>query len=233
MKTATTPIIVALDYSDANNAWLLVNQLSPELCRLKVGKELFVTAGPDFVRQLVDKGFDVFLDLKFYDIPNTVAQACVAAAKLGVWMLTVHASGGLRMMQAARVALNTLEGNKPLLVGVTVLTSMLSDDLQECGVDVAPEQQVLRLAELAHQANLDGVVCSANEAAVLRTKFNSDFLLVTPGIRSADHTSTDDQRRILTPKAALAAGSNYLVIGRPITQAVNPYQALENILSSL
>lgn len=232
MKTATTPIIVALDYPDAKNAWLLVNQLSPILCRLKVGKELFVTAGPDFVRQLIAKGFDVFLDLKFHDIPNTVAQACIAAAKLGVWMINVHCSGGSKMMQAARQALDQLDGHKPLLIGVTVLTSMTDIDLSECGINRSAEQQVLHSAKIAKDAGLDGVVCSANEAKVLRGKFGKDFCLVTPGIRPVNY-GQDDQQRIMTPKAALAAGSDYLVIGRPISQALNPIEALKNILDSL
>jgi len=232
MKAATTPIIVVLDYPNAQDAWLLVNQLSPALCRLKVGKELFVTAGPDFVRQLIAKGFDVFLDLKFHDIPNTVAQACVAAAKLGVWMINVHCSGGSKMMQAARQAIDQLEGHKPLLIGVTVLTSMTNSDLSECGISRSTDEQVLHLAKLAKDAGLDGVVCSANEAKVLRGKFGKDFCLVTPGIRPVNY-GQDDQQRIMTPKAALAAGSDYLVIGRPITQALNPIEALKNILDLL
>lgn len=232
MKTCSTPIIVVLDYPDAASAWALVNQLTPELCRLKVGKELFVAAGPDFVRQLVAKGFDVFLDLKFHDISNTVAHACVAAAKLGVWMINVHCSGGSKMMSAARTAIDQLDGHKPLLIGVTVLTSMTDSDLSECGINHSAEQQVLHLAKLAKQAGLDGVVCSANEAATLRAKFGKDFYLVTPGIRPADHHQ-DDQQRIMTPKTALEAGSDYLVIGRPIIQADNPIKALKNIIESL
>jgi orotidine-5'-phosphate decarboxylase len=233
MKTCFTPIIVVLDYPNAAAALTLVNQLSPELCRLKVGKELFVAAGPDFIRQLVAKGFDVFLDLKFHDIPNTVAQACVAAANLGVWMINVHASGGSKMMAAARAAIDQLDGHRPLLIGVTVLTSMSVSDLQEIGINHSPEEQVLRLATLAHQAGLDGVVCSANEAAALRAKFGSDFNLVTPGIRPINYLTKDDQSRVLTPRDALQAGSDYLVIGRPITQAENPLEALNKIIESL
>lgn len=232
MATCNTPIIVVLDYSNADSAWELVNQLSPELCRLKVGKELFVAAGPDFVRQLVAKGFDVFLDLKFHDIPNTVAQACVAAANLGVWMINVHCSGGSKMMSAARAAIDQLKGNKPLLIGVTVLTSLADSDLQEFGINGSVEAQVLRLAELTQRAGLDGVVCSANEAAALRAKLGKGFCLVTPGIRLVDHRN-DDQQRIMTPKAALEAGSDYLVIGRPITQAANPLEVLKTIIQSI
>ena len=233
MKTCSTPIIVVLDYPNAAAALTLVNQLSPELCRLKVGKELFVAAGPDFVQQLVAKGFDVFLDLKFHDIPNTVARACVAAAKLGVWMINVHCSGGSKMMSAARTAIDRLEGHKPLLIGVTVLTSMTMSDLQESGINYSPEEQVLHLAELAYQARLDGVVCSAHEAAALRAKFGKDFCLVTPGIRPADYAAKDDQSRIVTPREAVDNGSDYLVIGRPITQANHPLEALKQIIQSL
>jgi orotidine-5'-phosphate decarboxylase len=257
MKTCSSPIIVVLDYPNAASAWKLVNQLTPELCRLKVGKELFVAAGPDFVRQLVAKGFDVFLDLKFYDIPNTVAHACVAAANLGVWMINVHCSGGTKMMQAARQAIDQQAGHKPLLIGVTVLTSMVNDDLSECGVNKSTDEQVLDLAELAYQSGLDGVVCSANEAKVLRAKFGKDFCLVTPGIRfisplvpsgaqvgevavskrSEDRrergSREDDQQRVMTPKAATLAGSDYLVIGRPITQCPDPLQALNDIIKSI
>ena len=233
MKICSSPIILVLDYPNADSARALINQLTPELCRLKVGKELFVAAGPDFVRQLVTKGFDVFLDLKFHDIPNTVAHACVAAANLGVWMINVHCSGGLKMMQAARQAIDQLAGHKPLLIGVTVLTSMTNDDLSESGISKTTDEQVLHLAELAHRAGLDGVVCSANEAKVLRAKFGKDFCLVTPGIRPADYANQDDQQRILTPKAAMEAGSNYLVIGRPITQSANPLQALKDVIKSL
>jgi orotidine-5'-phosphate decarboxylase len=233
MTICKIPIIVVLDYPNADSAWVLIDQLTPELCRLKVGKELFVAAGPDFVRQLVIKGFDVFLDLKFHDIPNTVAKACVAAANLGVWMINVHCSGGLKMMQAARHAIDQLDGHKPLLIGVTVLTSMSDSDLSECGINHSAEQQVLHLAKLAHQAGLDGVVCSANEAEALRAKFGKEFCLVTPGIRPVNHATKDDQQRIMTPKAALAVGSDYLVIGRPITQAASPLEALKTIIQSI
>ena len=224
-------IIVALDYPDADLARQFVAKVRPELCRLKVGKELFVTAGPDFVRELVGQGYDVFLDLKFHDIPNTVAQACKAAARLGVWMMNVHAAGGPRMLTAAREALEAVpkgEQPRPLLIAVTVLTSMGGEELKAIGVDATAEQQVLRLAGLTGEAGLDGVVCSALEASVLRQAMGPDFCLVTPGIRPAG-SATGDQTRILTPAQALRAGADYLVIGRPITQAADPLAVLESI----
>jgi len=228
-------IIVALDYPDADAARRFVSSMGathgPELCRLKVGKELFVAAGPDFVRELVGQGYDVFLDLKFHDIPNTVAQACKAAARLGVWMMNVHASGGPRMLTAAREALET-SPKRPLLIAVTVLTSMGGEELQAIGVAANAEDQVLRLAQLTADAGLDGVVCSAQEAAVLRRAIGPDFYLVTPGIRPAGSASAD-QTRILTPAQALAAGSDFLVIGRPITQAVDPLAALQSITQEI
>ena len=220
-------IIVALDYPDGESAWALTRQLDPKLCRLKVGKELFTAAGPDLVRKLVSAGFDVFLDLKFHDIPNTVAAACKAAAGLGVWMMNVHASGGRRMMVAARDALADLE-KRPTLIGVTVLTSMGLEELKECGINASPEEQVMRLARLAKSCNLDGVVCSALEALQLRAELGKDFALVTPGIRPAG-SEAGDQTRIMTPAKAIIAGSDYLVIGRPITQAPDPLIALKNI----
>ncbi len=227
MQLNDPKIIVALDYSEGDQALALAKRLDPALCRLKVGKELFTAAGPELVESLVDAGFGVFLDLKFHDIPNTVASAVKAAARLGVWMVNVHASGGGKMMAAAREA---LEGaaNRPKLIAVTVLTSMSRGDLAEIGLDVEPRQQVRRLAKLTQDAGLDGVVCSAQEAAMLKGELGRDFLLVTPGIRPAD-ASTDDQSRIMTPAAAIAAGSDYLVIGRPITKAADPLQALRNI----
>ena len=220
-------IIVALDYPDAESARQVVARLSPELCRLKVGKELFVAAGPDFVRELVGQGYAVFLDLKFHDIPNTVAQSCKAAARLGVWMVNVHAAGGPRMLAAAREALEGFE-RRPLLIAVTVLTSMGPAELAAIGVDAAPEQQVLRLARLSAEAGLDGVVCSAREAPALRQARGPDFRLVTPGIRPAG-SEAGDQTRILTPVQAMEAGANYLVIGRPITQAADPVATLRQI----
>lgn len=220
-------IIVALDYADAKSALKLVEQLDPTLCRLKVGKELFTAEGPQFVTQLVRANFGVFLDLKFHDIPNTVAKACAAASDLGVWMLNVHASGGLEMMQAAREAVNHSE-SKPLLIAVTVLTSMNQAALNQIGVPVDLTQHVLNLATLTKRANLDGVVCSALEATMLRTQIGPEFCLVTPGIRPAN-ANQDDQSRVVTPADALKNGAHYLVIGRPITQAENPLNALQAI----
>jgi orotidine-5'-phosphate decarboxylase len=224
-------IIVALDFSDAISALALVTRLDPALCRLKVGKELFTVAGPQLVEQLQRCGFDVFLDLKFHDIPNTTAQACKAAAALGVWMVNVHASGGRRMMEAAREGLVNFV-KPPKLIAVTVLTSMAQADLLELGVTVTPAEQVLRLASLAQASGLDGVVCSAQEAALLRKQLGAGFCLVTPGIRPAE-ASADDQSRIMTPRAALESGSSYLVIGRPITKAVDPLQALQQITNEI
>ena len=220
-------IIVALDYADAKSALKLVEQLDPTLCRLKVGKELFTAEGPQFVTQLVRANFGVFLDLKFHDIPNTVAKACAAASDLGVWMLNVHASGGLEMMQAAREAVNQSE-SKPLLIAVTVLTSMNQAALNQIGVPVDLTQHVLNLATLTKRANLAGVVCSALEATMLRTQIGPEFCLVTPGIRPAN-VKQDDQSRVVTPVDALKNGAHYLVIGRPITQAENPLKALQAI----
>ena len=220
-------IIVALDYSDARPALELVVKLEPALCRLKIGKELFTVAGPQLLEQLMRRGFEIFLDLKFHDIPNTTAQACKAAAALGVWMINVHALGGRKMMEAAREAIaNTAQ--PPKLVAVTVLTSMAQQDLSELGMNATPAELVLRLATLARDSGLDGVVCSAQEAALLRRNCGDNFLLVTPGIRPAD-ANADDQARTMTPRAALENGADYLVIGRPITQAADPLQALKNI----
>lgn len=227
MKGENSRVIVALDYSDAKPALELAARLNPADCRLKVGKELFTAAGPALVRELVDRGFGVFLDLKFHDIPNTVAAACRAAAELGVWMLNVHASGGSRMMQAARAAVDQ-SAHRPLLIGVTVLTSMDANALRETGVDREPAQQVLHLARLAQASGLDGVVCSAQEAPMLRAALGNDFLLVTPGIRPTG-ADVGDQSRIMTPARAIEAGADYLVIGRPITQADHPVAALQTI----
>jgi orotidine-5'-phosphate decarboxylase len=226
-KNNDPKIIVALDYADADSALKLVNQLDPALCRLKVGKELFTAAGPQFVEKLTHSDFGVFLDLKFHDIPNTVAKACSAASNLGVWMLNVHASGGLEMMQAAKKAVDSSD-TKPLLIAVTVLTSMNQETLNQIGIHTDLATHVLNLAKLTQQAGLDGVVCSALEAQMLRSNLGSEFCLVTPGIRPAN-ASKDDQLRIVTPADALALGSSYLVIGRPITQADNPLTALEAI----
>jgi len=220
-------IIVALDYPQAAPALALVQRLEPALCRLKVGKELFTVAGPQFVEQLQRRGFDVFLDLKFHDIPNTTAQACKAAAALGVWMVNVHALGGRRMMETAREALEGVS-QRPKLIAVTVLTSMAHDDLQGIGINASPAEMVLRLAGLAKDSGLDGVVCSAQEATALRQQCGSEFSLVTPGIRP-ENAAANDQSRIMTPRAALDAGASYLVIGRPITQAADPLIALKEI----
>ncbi len=224
-------IIVALDYADADSALSLVNLLNPALCRLKVGKELFTAAGPQLVEQLMRHGFEVFLDLKFHDIPNTTAQACKAAATLGVWMVNVHALGGRRMMEAAREALANFN-KPPRLIAVTVLTSMAQADLAEVGILVSPAEQVLHLAALAQASGMDGVVCSALEAPLLRKQAGNEFCLVTPGIRPAEAV-TDDQSRIMTPRAALESGSSYLVIGRPITKAADPLLALQQISNEI
>jgi orotidine-5'-phosphate decarboxylase len=227
----TSRIIVALDYPSADAALQLVGQLSPELCRLKVGKELFTRAGPQLVESLVGQGFDVFLDLKFHDIPNTVASACHAAADLGVWMLNVHALGGARMLEAAREGVSRA-GHSPLLIAVTILTSMDETDLAAVGLAGSPLENVMRLARLAQQSGLDGIVCSSREVTPLRAELERDFKLVTPGIRPAG-SQADDQRRIMTPVDAVTNGSDYLVIGRPVTQADDPVGILRTINSEL
>ena len=224
-------IIVALDFADATSALNLVNQLDPSLCKLKVGKELFTATGPQFVEQLIAKNFKVFLDLKFHDIPTTVKKACQAASNFGVWMLNVHASGGTSMMHAAAEGVDIgsqSRSNKPLLIAVTVLTSMNQASLSEVGITESVENQVLKLAKLTQQAGLNGVVCSALEAQLLKQHLPNDFLLVTPGIRPAS-SSLDDQSRVLTPSQALQMGASYLVIGRPITQAAQPLAVLTQI----
>lgn len=231
-SNVSSPVVVALDYDNAEAALAMADQLDPALCRVKVGKELFTIAGPEVVRELVKRGFEVFLDLKFHDIPNTVAAAVRAAAELGVWMVNVHASGGARMMKAAAEALEPYGEDKPLLIGVTVLTSTAPEELAEVGVSRPLQDQVLVLASLAQTSGLDGVVCSAQEAAVLRRECGEDFALVTPGIRPAG-AAADDQRRIVTPAQALEWGSTYLVIGRPITAAPEPVEALKKILAEL
>ncbi|MBX9266675.1 orotidine-5'-phosphate decarboxylase [Chromobacterium violaceum] len=223
----TSPVVVALDFADADGALAFASRLDPAECRLKVGKELFTSSGRHLVESLAARGFQVFLDMKFHDIPNTVAQACKASAESGVWMVNVHASGGRRMMEAAREALAGYS-QRPLLIAVTVLTSMEASDLAEVGIAATPQEHVLRLATLTRDCGLDGVVCSAQEAAMLKQALGRDFKLVTPGIRLAD-SAGDDQRRVMTPTAALAAGSDYLVIGRPITRAADPLAALRAI----
>ncbi|MEO0443786.1 MAG: orotidine-5'-phosphate decarboxylase [Pseudomonadota bacterium] len=228
----TSPLLVAMDFSHAADCLALAQQLNPKHCRLKVGKELFTSAGPVLVEQLMQMDFEIFLDLKFHDIPTTCAKAVKASAELGVWMVNVHASGGLSMMVAAREAIDHAQGAKPLLIGVTVLTSMHHDDLRGIGITQRPEEQVLRLAALAKKAALDGVVCSAQEASVLKSTLGQDFCLVSPGIRPAG-SANNDQCRIMTPEDALEQGSDYLVIGRPITQAPEPAVACEDILKSI
>lgn len=233
MQTPDNPrIIVALDFPSDQPALALVDQLDPAKCRLKVGKELFTRSGPALVRDLQNRGFDVFLDLKFHDIPNTTSAAVAAAADLGVWMVNVHASGGEKMMTACRDRLESFGKDRPLLIAVTVLTSMGPEDLAGIGITDSPEAQVSRLATLTRSCGLDGVVCSAQEAPALKAEQGKDFKLVTPGIRplSADK---GDQQRIMTPTDALKAGSDYLVIGRPITQAADPLAALEAIHSEV
>jgi len=219
-------ILVALDYPTAEQAMAMAQQLDPEVCRVKVGKELFTRCGPAIVESLHGLGFELFLDLKFHDIPNTVAKACAAAAELGVWMVNVHASGGRRMMEAAREAVekSSSADQRTKLIAVTVLTSMERSDLQEIGLDIDPLEQVKRLAALTQRSGLDGVVCSAQEAAELRTQAGDGFELITPGIRPAN-AEKGDQRRVMTPAEAIAAGSTYLVVGRPITGAVDPSAA--------
>lgn len=225
-------VIVALDYDNQADALTFVDRIDPRSCRLKVGKEMFTLFGPDFVKQLHQRGFSLFLDLKFHDIPNTCSKAVRAAAEMGVWMVNVHASGGERMMTASREILEPYGTDRPLLIGVTVLTSMERSDLSGIGLDIEPQQQVVRLANLSKNAGLDGVVCSAQEASTLKQQLGQEFKLVTPGIRPVG-ADVGDQKRIMTPFDAIQAGSDYLVIGRPITQAVNPDQVLVDINASL
>lgn len=224
-------IIVALDFSDRGAAEALAARLDPELCRVKVGKELFTAAGPDLVRSLCERQFGVFLDLKFHDIPSTVAGACRAAAALGVWMINVHACGGRVMLEAAREAIDGIR-QRPLLTGVTVLTSLADADLAEVGVGATMEEQVLKLACLCRECALDGVVCAVDEAASLRAHTGPGFLLVSPGIRPSG-MRTDDQKRVAVPAAAIGAGCDYLVVGRPITRAADPLKALLQIDSEV
>lgn len=225
-------VIVALDYDNQEQALSFVDQLDPSLCKVKVGKEMFTLFGPEFVKSLVAKGFDVFLDLKFHDIPNTVGKACKAAAELGVWMVNVHASGGLPMMQAAKESIAQSSRPETKLIAVTVLTSMDQSQLSGVIDNVTPEQQVLRLASLTAQAGLDGVVCSAKEAAMLRNEIGEDFLLVTPGIRPKG-SDAGDQKRVMTPPEAIDSGVSYLVMGRPITQASDPMDVLKQVNASI
>ncbi|MBI6550416.1 orotidine-5'-phosphate decarboxylase [Xenorhabdus lircayensis] len=231
-KQIDSPVVVALDYDNQDAALTFVDKIDPQSCRLKVGKEMFTLYGPQFVQALHQRDFDVFLDLKFHDIPNTTAKAIAAAAELGVWMVNVHASGGARMMTAAKEALLSYGKDAPLLIAVTVLTSMEQSDLLGTGIDVTPAQQAERLALLTKQCGLDGVVCSAHEAQQLKTVCGQAFQLVTPGIRP-EGGEADDQRRIMTPSQAVQAGVDYMVIGRPITRAENPALALQQINQSI
>jgi orotidine-5'-phosphate decarboxylase len=227
-------VIVALDFAKKEDALSFVDQVTPSDCRLKIGKEMFTYYGPQFVEQLVKKGFDVFLDLKFHDIPTTVAKAVKASAEMGVWMVNVHASGGRKMMEAAREVLIPYGDKAPLLIAVTVLTSMEQSDLADIGLDISPFEQVVRLANLTKQAGLDGVVCSAQEASALKSTLGHEFKLITPGIRLVENnTKTDDQSRVMTPINAIKAGADYLVVGRPVTQAADPLAVLQQINSSL
>ena len=236
---ATTPnatereprVIVALDYDNAGDALAFADAVHPSDCRLKVGLELFTLAGPSLVEKLASRGFDVFLDLKFHDIPNTVAQACRAAAQLGVWMLNVHTLGGPRMLAAAREAIDGCP-DKPLLIGVTILTSHSAEELLQIGLTKSPPEMVVNLASMAQQAGLDGVVCSPHEAASLKQTQGDAFVLVTPGVRPAG-SDNNDQARIMTPAEAISQGSDYLVIGRPITRAPDPVAALAEIIASI
>jgi orotidine-5'-phosphate decarboxylase len=224
-------IVVALDFPELAPALALVERIDPRLCRLKVGKEMFTRFGPELVRRLVDGGFQVFLDLKYHDIPNTVAAACGAAADLGVWMINVHALGGRRMMEAAGERLARLS-HRPLLVAVTILTSLGEEDIQEVGLTGTPQSNVLRLAALAQSSGLDGVVCSPREAGAIREQSGDGFTLVTPGIRPR-HAALNDQTRVMSPVEALNSGADYLVIGRPVTGADDPLGALEDIDSEI
>jgi orotidine-5'-phosphate decarboxylase len=224
-------VIVAIDVPDLAGALALAARLDPRLCRVKVGKELFTAAGPAVVDAFHQRGFDVFLDLKYHDIPNTVAGACRAAARLGVWMLNVHASGGEAMMRAARDAVAAVS-RPPLVIAVTVLTSLGDADLEQVGFNGSANDIVVRLARLTRACGLDGVVCSAQEAPALRAATGDDFLLVTPGIRLPED-ARGDQVRVVTPPEAVRLGASYLVIGRPITGAADPVATLESIRQSL
>lgn len=224
-------IVVALDYPTTQQAIQLVERLDPEHCRLKVGKELFTRGGPELIDSIHKQGFDIFLDLKFHDIPNTVAAACRAAADLGIWMVNVHALGGRRMLEAARESLEN-SNHVPKLIAVTILTSHTDEDLLEIGLSGSSEENVLRLARLAHESGLDGVVCSAKESRLLKKEIASDFVLVTPGIRPL-WAVKGDQSRIMTPKDAITSGSDYLVIGRPITASEDPLAALLKVREEL
>jgi len=229
--STSSPVVVALDFPDVGQALAMADKLDPSLCRVKVGKELYTAAGPIILEELHKRNYEVFLDLKFHDIPNTCAKAVGVAAELGVWMVNVHASGGRRMMEAARNELDK-KTHKPLLIGVTVLTSMEQSDLADIGLDIDPMIHVERLAKLTQASGLDGVVCSAREVSLIRNVCGNDFLTVTPGIRPAG-ADIGDQKRVMTPEQAIEAGVNYMVIGRPITQAANIRDALNTIASDV
>jgi orotidine-5'-phosphate decarboxylase len=226
-----SPIIVALDYPELDMATGMLDRLDPDMTRVKVGKEMFTRFGPAMVEACMQRGFEVFLDLKFHDIPNTVAGACRSAADMGVWMMNVHASGGRRMMEAAAGAIKA-SGSSAKLIAVTILTSLSQEEIAEIGYSGTPEDNVSRLARLAKESGLDGIVCSPREAERIRGELGPDFELVTPGVRPAG-SDTGDQRRVMTPRDALDAGATYLVIGRPITGAPDPQKALEEILASI
>lgn len=226
----SSQLIVALDYDTRADAMSLVSELDPSQCALKVGSELFTLLGPDFIRELVNQQFKVFLDLKFHDIPNTVARACHVAADLGVWMLNVHASGGLEMMRSARKALDSYQ-ERPILIAVTVLTSMDQCALASVGIGASLDAHVIHLAQMTQEAGLDGIVCSAHEAAMIKTHCGLQFVTVTPGIRLPTD-ALDDQSRKMTPELALQSGSDYLVVGRPITRSTNPKQVISDLLAS-
>ncbi len=232
MSLQDPKVIVALDTSNAEQALAFAARTRPTHCKLKVGKQLFTAAGPQLVKKLVGQGFDVFLDLKFHDIPNTVKQAVFEAAKLGIWMINVHAIGGQAMLSAAREGIDMAGVQRPFLIAVSVLTSMSDDDMQQLGINRSISEQVDILTKLAIDCGLDGIVCSAQESQDLRQKFGEAPLLVTPGIRP-EGADSDDQQRIMTPRQAISAGSSYLVIGRPITQHPDPLEALESINQSL
>lgn len=229
---SNSPIIIALDFDSIDNALALVDQFEPKECRLKIGKEMFTRFGPSFITILQQKGFDIFLDLKFHDIPNTVARAVAAAADLGVWMVNVHASGGTRMLEAAKNILLPYGANAPKLIAVTVLTSMEEADLHDLGLSCSLFDYAEKLADLAYKVGLDGVVCSAHEAKRFKQKFGANFQLVTPGIRLED-SQKDDQKRIMSPSKAIMNGADFIVIGRLITRALNPRSVLINVLDQL
>lgn len=225
-------LIVALDFDSQDDALNLIDKLDPTHCALKVGSEMFTLFGTNFVKLLIDRKYKVFLDLKFHDIPNTVAKACKACAELGVWMINVHALGGFKMMQAAKEAIEEYGVSKPLLIAVTVLTSFKEEELTSLGINNSIEEEVLHLASLARDAGLDGVVSSAHEVKTIKQICGAEFLTITPGIRLTN-SSMDDQSRVMTPQQAVNTGSDYLVVGRPITRALNPSQVVSEILNEI